>query len=617
MGFAPTNGRTRSTNGNGIRIIIVMSAADELLQNASAAFRGGQPESALALYKQALASDPANFTALYMSGAILLQGGKPAEAEAFLRNAIRAKPDAAEAHNNLGLALTRLGQFTPAIASFRDALGIRPHYTNALLNLGNALRRAGQLPDAIEAYESAIALSPDDADIHYNLAGALESLGEFEKAIASYRIAISKRANFPQACNNLGNALATVGAFDDARTAYSAAIAQQPNYAEAYANRASVRFALRRFALAKEDCDTALELNPDMAVAYCNRSVILRETGDIARAIEDCEAALAIDPDYLDVKWNRALTQLLTGDWKSGWDGFELRFQKSHNRIEKPMPHIADWAGEPLEGKRILIYCEQGFGDTIQFIRFALVLQKRNADVAIKAPKSLIPMISSMGLDVFSDVPDLAFDYKVALMSIPRLLGITPSSIAPVSPYLNADPGKVAIWRSFLPSSGVRVGISWQGNPLASADSGRSIPLAQFEPLARLDQVHLVSLQKGQGVEQIAAFANRHRLMTLGEIDNDGAFTDTAAIIQNLDLVVTSDTSIAHLAGALGKPVWVALKYVPDWRWLLDRTDSPWYPSARLYRQTRLDDWTSVFDEIASDLKRLCQDGRHDRPSRD
>jgi hypothetical protein len=340
----------------------------------------------------------------------------------------------------------------------------------------------------------------------------------------------------------------------------------------------------------------------------------LRETGDIARAIKDCEAALAIDPDYLEVKWNLALTQLLTGDWKKGWDGFELRFQKSHNRIEKPMPHIADWAGEPIAGKRILIYCEQGLGDTIQFIRFALVLQKLNADVAIKAPKSLAPLIFSMGLNAFSD--DLAFDYKVALMSIPRLLGITPSSIAPVSPYLNADPGKVAIWKSFLPSSGIRVGIAWQGNPLASVDSGRSIPLTQFEPLAGLDQAHLVSLQKGPGTEQIEIFANRNRLITPGEIDNDGAFIDTAAIIQNLDLVVTSDTSVAHLAGALGKPVWVALKYVPDWRWLLGRTDSVWYPSARLYRQTRLDDWTSVFGEIVSDLKRLCRDGRHDCPSR-
>ena len=216
----------------------------------------------------------------------------------------------------------------------------------------------------------------------------------------------------------------------------------------------------------------------------------------------------------------------------------------------------------------------------------------------------------------FSDVSDLAFDYKVALDEYSRLLESRLRQLLRFA-ILNADPDKVAIWKSFLPSSGVRVGIGWQGNPLASVDSGRSIPLAQFEPLAGLDQVHLVSLQKGPGVEQIAAFANPNHLITPGEIDNGGAFTDTAAIIQNLDLVVTSDTSIAHLAGALGKPVWVALKYVPDWRWLLDRTDSPWYPSARLYRQTRLDDWTSVFDEIASDLKRLCQDGRHDRPSRD
>ena len=586
-----------------------MSTVDELLRDALAAFKLGQQESALALYQRALASDAANFTALYTSGAILLQAEKAAEAEVFLRSAILVKPDAAEAHNNLGLALARLGQLAQAITSFREALRIRPHYTNALLNLGNAFRRAELWPDAIEVYESAIALSPHDADIHYNLAGALESLGDLEKAIISYRAAIAKRANFPQAYNNLGNALTAAGKFDEALTSYAAAISQQRNYAEAYANRASARFALRHFALAKEDCDTALKLNPAMAVAYCNRSAILRETGDIARAIEDCEAALAIDPDYLDAAWNLALLRLLIGDWIRGWDGFELRFRKSLNRIQKPMPHIPDWAGEPIAGKRVLIYCEQGLGDTIQFIRFAPVLQKLDAQIVIKTQKSLIPMICAMGLDARDDVLELNFDYKVALLSIPRLLEM--SSIVPVSGYLNADPDKVAMWKKLLPSSGVRVGICWQGNPSASVDSGRSIPLAQFESLAEMDQIHLISLQKGPGLEQTTMFAHRNRLITPERIDEHGAFTDTAAIIQNLDLVVTSDTSVAHLAGALGKPVWIALKYVPDWRWLLNRSDSVWYSSARLYRQTQLDDWGPVFDKITSDLKRMCHERRH------
>jgi hypothetical protein len=279
------------------------------------------------------------------------------------------------------------------------------------------------------------------------------------------------------------------------------------------------------------------------------------------------------------------------------------------------MPHIADWAGEPLAGKRILIYCEQGLGDTIQFIRFAPVLRELHAEIVVKAPKSLIPIISSMGLDVRDEVLGLDFDYKVALLSIPRLLGIT--AIVPASGYLNADPDKVAMWKRMLPSSGIRVGICWQGNPSASVDSGRSIPLAQFAPLAGLDQLHLISLQRGPGLEQIKTFTHGNRLITPDKIDEDGAFTDTAAIIQNLDLVVTSDTSVAHLAGALGKPVWIALKYVPDWRWLLDRSDSVWYPSARLYRQTQLDDWASVFDNIASDLKRMCAEGRHRRASGD
>jgi hypothetical protein len=212
-------------------------------------------------------------------------------------------------------------------------------------------------------------------------------------------------------------------------------------------------------------------------------------------------------------------------------------------------------------------------------------------------------------------VPELDFDYKVALLSIPRLLGMT--SPVPASGYLSANPDKVAMWKRRLPSSGIRVGICWQGNPSASVDSGRSIPLTQFEALAEIDQIHLISLQKGPGLEQIKMFAHRSRLITPDKIDEDGAFTDTAAIVQNLDLVVTSDTSVAHLAGALGKPVWIALKYVPDWRWLLNRSDSVWYPSARLYRQTQLDDWATVFDKIASDLKLACQEGRYRSASGD
>lgn len=582
-----------------------MSTVDDLLRDALAAYRQGRQAAALALYRQVLAADPVNFTALYMGGAILLQLENPREAELFLRNAVLVKGDAAEAHNNLGLALTRLGQFTQAITSFRDALQIRPRYPNALLNLGNAFRRAGQWPEAIEAYEAARALAPSDADIHYNLAGAYQSLGELDKAIASYHAAISGRVPFPQAWNNLGIALASAGRFEEAAAAYGAAIAQQPGYAEAYANRASARFALRDFAPGQEDCDIALRLNPGLAVAYCNRSAIRRETGDMEGAVDDCEKALAIDPDYLDAKWNLTLIQLLMGDWKKGWDGFELRFEKAQNRIEKPMPEVADWAGEPIAGKRLLIYCEQGLGDTIQFIRFAPLLRELHADIVIKAPKSLIPLISAMGLDVRHEMPDLAFDFKIALLSLPRLLGVTSSAGLPVSPYLKADPERVAKWRPLLPSSGANIGICWQGNPSASIDSGRSIPLACFAPLARLDGVHLISLQKGAGVEQIETFSERDRLMIPSGTDEEGAFLDTAAIIQNLDLVVTSDTSIAHLAGALGKPVWIALKYVPDWRWLLHRGDSIWYPSARLYRQPRLDDWLPVFDKIASDLKAL------------
>jgi tetratricopeptide (TPR) repeat protein len=580
-----------------------MAATSEIVQDAVMLLNKGRGNEALQLCKGVLEREPENFAALYTAGTIFLQRGDFATAEAFLKHAVNISPDKPEAHNNLGLAFAKQGKPADAIAQFEKALARRPHYPNALLNLGNTLRRTGRAAAAVAAYDRAVLLSPQDADLHYNRGGALEDLSHFPGAIAAYQLAIKLRPAFAQAYNNLGNVFSSTGKLQEASDAFTAAIHQKPDYAEAHANRASARFGLRQLAGALEDCDTAISLNPLLAEAYCNRCAVRREMGEISAATADGLKALEIKPDYRDAQWNLALIQLLTGNWKAGWAGFELRFSKAIGRIEKPAPEVSDWAGESLADKDLLIYCEQGLGDTIQFIRLALALRTIAKRIVVLAPPRLVPLIAGLGLETTSDIGGYRFDCKIALLSLPRLLGVTPQTLSDgFSPYVVAGSTRSERWAQKLPQHGIRVGICWQGNPDASVDSGRSMALDQFKPLAEIPGVHLVSLQKGPGVEQISSFQAGHDLLAFDKIDDDEAFADTIAIIENLDLVITSDTAVAHLCGAMGKPVWVALKFVPDWRWLLDRMDCPWYPSARLYRQTSLDDWSGLFARFAHDL---------------
>ena len=570
--------------------------------------RAGQFDQAAYHYRLVLQTHPTHFDAAHMLGATLLQLGRFDEAERQLRRALQIAPRSPEARNNLGLALRYLDRYEEAVWAFDRAIAVRPDYAQAYCNRGNALRLQGRPEQALESYDRAVALDPALADAFYNRGGVLEEMQLWDDAVASYENAIALRPIFPQALNNLGNSLFNLARYEEALDKFNRALALAPPNADVLTNRGNVLREMRQFTAALSDHNAALALNPSNVECFNNRGSVFREIGRLDEALADYHHALALNPDHVGARANLALTELLLGDWAKGFEGYELRFRKWKNRIFQPNTGAGPWRGEALAGKSILLYGEQGFGDAIQFIRYVPQLVAQGARVTVLCDRRLHRLFSTIaaGVDfIASAETGRTFDFQIALMSLPRVLAIRPETLRSEVSYLRAEAGRCEYWRLRLGEHGFKVGLAWQGNPAGSIDNGRSIPLRAFAPLAKIDRVRIISLQKNHGTEQLMNLPPGMTVERPGFDFDEGndAFIDTAAIMANLDLVITSDTSIAHLAGALGRPVWIALKYVPDWRWLTKRSDSPWYPTARLFRQTTLDDWQGVVSEIAAALR--------------
>ena len=580
--------------------------------------RAGEFALAAKLYGDILLAQPTHFDAAHMLGAVLLQQGRYEEAERQLRRALQINPRSHEALNNLGLALRFLDRHEEAVWAFDRAIALRPDYARAFCNRGNALRLQGRLDQALESYDRAVAIDPTLADAYYNRGGVLEDLQLWDDAVANYENALALQPNLPQALNNLGNSLFNLARYEEALAKLNQALQLSPNNPDVLSNRGNVLREMRQFAAALSDHHAALARNPSSPEYLNNRGSVLREIGHLDQAVADYRRALAINPDHVGARANLAMTELLLGDWAPGFDGYELRFRKWKNRIFQPETGAREWRGEALSGKCILLYGEQGFGDAIQFIRYVPHLLARGARVTVMCDRRLHRLFATVtpGVEYIDRVePSESFDFQIALMSLPRVLAVRPDTMRSQVPYLRAEPGRCEYWRLRLGEHGFKVGIAWQGNPAGSIDNGRSIPLREFAPLAEISRVRIISLQKNYGIEQLATLPAGMMVERPGFDFDDGndAFIDTAAIMSNLDLVVTSDTSIAHLAGALARPVWIALKYVPDWRWLTERSDSPWYPTARLFRQKKLDDWSGVADDIATALRVVAGENGHDR----
>ncbi len=585
-----------------------MSTSADTFDLALKCHQSGNLQQAEHFCRQILQANPRRVDAMHLLGLIAQQVGRNDIAVDYLGQVVRLSPDFIEAHNNLGNALGALGRFDEAVASYQQALRLRPYIAELHNNLGVALREQGKLEEAAAGFRRALELKPAYPEAHNNLGNILREQKKLDEAAASLRQALLLRPNDAEAHNNLGLVLAEQENLDEAVANYQQALRLKPEYPEAHLNLGTALRAQGNLQGAVASLNQALRLKPSYAEALNGLAVALGDQGNVHEAVACYQKALDLKPDYAEAHNNLGMAWLILGNFEQGWPEYEWRWQ-----CEQSLPSFSQprWDGSFLPDDTILLHVEQGLGDTLQFIRFAPLVKERVGKVVVACQRALVRILARCpGIDLVITQGDPLphFDVRAPLLSVPGILKTSLATLPATVPYLFADPDLVERWRQDLEQSpGFKIGIAWQGNPKYRADRFRSIPLEQFAPLARLEGVRLLSLQKGPGTEQLAALAGRFPVTDLGsKLDEaSGPFMDTAAVLKCLDLVVTSDTALAHLAGALGVPVWVALPFIPDWRWLMHREDSPWYPTMRLFRQSERGNWPAVFERIAGEVKKL------------
>ncbi|HEY2009256.1 MAG TPA: tetratricopeptide repeat protein [Rhizomicrobium sp.] len=545
--------------------MIPADAYRALLDEAVALHRQGRLGEAEQRYRRLL-----DFDLLHLFGILRAQQGHHQEALDLMGAALQADNRSPAALANRGDVLITLSRHAEAVAHYEAALNLTPDNPALLNQRGVALLRMGRHQEALDSFDTALAIAPNHVEPLINRGSALHELERFSEALENFDRALALAADSVSAREWRGTSLTRLG----------------------------------RIADALADFDRALALDAGNASVLTNRGIALREVLRTNEALADFIRAMALDPTCVNAFWNAGVTHLLMGNFAEGWPLYEWR-KRLPEPIDADTYPAPQWQGEDLAGKTLFLHSGQGLGDTIQFFRFALMADRLGARVILSAQDCLRRLLETAAPQITfmaeRSMP-AAFDFHAPLMSLPLAFGVTLDGIPAPVPYLRAEPERAASWRARLGTGGFRVGIAWQGKP-GVIDEGRSIALREFAPLAAIPGVRLISLQKGLGSGQLADadFATE----TLGADFDSGpdAFLDSAAVMQSLDLVITSDTAIAHLAGALGRPAWVALKYLPEWRWMLSRPDSPWYPTLRLFRQQAPGDWGGVFATMARELQ--------------
>jgi tetratricopeptide (TPR) repeat protein len=531
---------------------------------------------AIICYQKAIETKPETFEAYIKLGRLYHSQGNFNGAIRCYQKANQLKPDSVEVHYSAGLAYQALDKFDDAIASYDEAIRLNPDYVEAYFNLGDILYARGQMEAAIENYRHALRCRPEMIEAHNNLGNAFKAQGNLEAAVESYRQAVRLKPDIAEVYYNLGSALHLKEEFDNAITNFRLALQHKPQYAEAYNH---------------------------LGLAYKNQ-------GYLDQAAENFSQALRVNPHLAEAHWNRSFTYLLKGNFEDGWDDYDWRFQQAKWQTFYPYRYSGPrWSGSDCEGKTLFVHDEQGLGDTLQFVRYLPMAKARCGKIIFETRKELIDLLQGFpGIDklVIRSSWQAAtenWDFYIPLLSLPKVFGTTLKTIPNHVPYLSADSKKVEYWKNRLTGNGFKVGIVWAGRPMHADDRNRSFALKQFLPLSGIQGIQLIGLQKGEAAKQVNDLGTETGIVNLGEEFED--FTDTAGVIQNLDLVISVDTAVAHLAGAMGKAVWVLLPFIPDWRWIMDRDDSPWYPTMRLFRQKVRKDWESVFQRIEKKLRKL------------
>ena len=582
-------------------------------------------------------------------GVALEAVGREREALECFERAIALDPNLAPAHHNRAMLLARRGEHEHALQSFDRALALQPQHAALHANRGGTLKELGRLPEAEESYSLALAIAPDDPVTLHSRALVRYLRSQYTEALRDYDALAAQGSETAPALVGRGATLVALHRYGDALAPLERATQLMPGDADAHVQRGVALLNIERHAEAVDSFDKALAIRPHVSEVLNNRGIALTATGQLSRALDSFTSCAAMDgapsdcltnmgivlkmlgryrdavailgrvltckPNDPSTKFALAFLYLTLGEFSSGWPLYEARFDVP--ALGNPARHFSAprWTGsEPLEGKTLLVYAEQGLGDVIQFCRYLPLLAARGISLVFEVMPSLKRLLRTLsgGIDLVGRGEPLPpVDYHCPLLSLPLALNTGVDTIPAQVPYLTAEPERIARWTQRLSAlQGLRVGISWQGNLAVEKliwARGRSIPLAALEPLAELPGVRLVSLQKGPGLEQLSNVPFGERVVDLSaELDRGpDAFLDTAAVMAGLDLVISSDTSVAHLAGALGRPVWTLLAASPEWRWGLERRDSPWYPTMRLFRQTTCGEWQTVVAAVVAALDEL------------
>ncbi len=568
----------------------------------------GRREEALGSYDQAIGLDPAD-AITHNNRAVLLQELRRwEEALASYTQATDCSPGMFNAWFNRGAVLKELGQHAAAEQSYDRAIAINPAFAPAHFNRGVLLQQRAQLTAALQAYEQAIALDPALYQAFFKRGSVFQELKDYTKALQSYDRAIALRQAYPEAWLNRGVVLQELKEPHDALASYEQAVALSPGYAEAWLNRGMLQKELGQLDAAIESFDQAIRVRPDFAEAWFGRGSTLVQARQVDAALQSYDRAIAQKPELAEAHYNRALAQLLAGDYAAGWQGYEWRWKNAAKLFMGTPRTFGEplWLGrESLAGKRILVYAEQGLGDTLQFCRYIRLLADRGAEVIFEVQAPLVGLLGRLPgvsriMAAGAALPP--FDYQCPLMSLPLCFGTTLQSIPATVPYLVNEARKISEWQARLGEKGrPRIGLVWSGNALQGNDRNRSIPIA--EVVAALPhEFDYVCLQKEIRAADRSALAQCPWIRTYEA--QLGDFSDTAALAATTDLIISVCTSALHLAGALGLRTWAMLSFDADWRWLLTRTDTPWYPTMTLYRQARMGDWRGAFERVTTDLRR-------------
>jgi tetratricopeptide (TPR) repeat protein len=588
-----------------------MSKADRVrkrLQQALALHRVGDLAGAERTYREVLHLQREEPSALHLLGVVRGQRGDYPEAIALIRRAMRVAPAGAVMLSDLGMALAGAGRTADAIEAYSRAIAMDPGFVPAYNNLGNAQLASGHAGAAAEAFRRALAVRPDYVEARGNLAAALNAQGLWQDALEHAKAALTMDQGFVEARNSAGLALMRLGRNEEAVDEFRIAVEGRPDYVEALSNLGNALRTLLRDEEAIGVYSRALELRPRHVPALIGRAGAYTSLHRTAAAIEGFGAALAVDPGSAEAHFELSLILLRDGRLSEGWSEYEWRWRKAE--FTSPARGFAQpqWDGtESLAGRTILLHAEQGFGDTIQFCRYAALVRAAGARVVLEVQRPLETLLRGLdGVDALvaqgDPIPD--FDVHCPLLSLPRALGTTLDSVPAKRSYLDPPADAAAAWARRLSTDRAwRVGLAWAGRRTHTYDRARSLTLAQLSGPLAVPGIRFYSLHHELGDEDMQRAGEAPNLAHFGA--DLAGFDSTAGLAAQLDLVISVDTSLAHLAGALGRPLWLLLAYTPDWRWLLDRDDSPWYPTARLFRQRSPGAWDEVLARVADALREV------------